>query len=58
MYYLRTITDEISIKGLWLDKDAAIRSALTESKRIKEVVCVMSVDAGRSIYNTVPNDFL
>lgn len=58
MYYLRTITDETSIKGLWLEKDLAIKAALVHSKELKEVVCVMSVDAGRSIYNTVPTDFL
>jgi hypothetical protein len=57
MYYLRTPSDEQSIKGLWFDLDKAKESALKHSKELKAIVVVMSVDTGRSVYNTQPTDF-
>lgn len=52
-YYLRTLDDAVSIKGLWSDKDLAIKSASKKAGELEEAVFVMSSETGRSVFRAV-----
>jgi len=51
MYYLRTISDTDSIKGLWTDLELAKAAALKYSKELNDVVLVFDWN-GRRVYHT------
>lgn len=56
MYYLRTISDDTAIKGLWTNLDNAKKSALKHAKELKEVVLVFDWN-GVKQYHTDPSEF-